>query len=112
MGSTCAAPTRKMSVPKKKQASRKKGSRRSHHSLKKVKLSNCPKCKKPLRPHFVCANCGFYKGKDILELEKKLTKKELKQKRKEDEKQKKAEKKAGGIQPVETKGDDEVKAVV
>ena len=47
-----------------------------------------------------------------MELEKKLTKKELKQKRKTEDKQAKADEKAAGVQPVETKGDDDVKAVV
>lgn len=100
-----------MSVPKKRTAKRKTRTRRSHHGLKTVKLDNCPKCKKPIRSHFACANCGYYKGADILELEKKLTKKELKQKRAQEKEQAKADKSAG-VEPVPTKGDDDVKAVV
>lgn len=82
-----------MSVPPKRLSSRRKKTRAAHHALKAVKLSTCPKCKKPVLAHRVCANCGYYKGKDILELDKKLTKKELKAKKKEAKTAAKAEKK-------------------
>ncbi len=34
-------------------------------------------------PHVVCANCGFYKGKEVVDVLKKLTKRERKAKEKE-----------------------------
>ena len=34
-------------------------------------------------PHHVCQNCGYYKGKQIVDVFKKLTKKEKKEKEKE-----------------------------
>jgi len=34
-------------------------------------------------PHRVCANCGFYKDKEVVDVLKKLTKKERKEKEKE-----------------------------
>jgi len=48
-------------------------------------------------PHTVCQNCGYYKGKAVIDVFKKLDKKEKKKKEKELKMQKeeeKAEKKA------------------
>ncbi|MCK5459767.1 50S ribosomal protein L32, partial [Candidatus Parcubacteria bacterium] len=54
-----------MSVPKKQQTKSASRQRRSHNALKKINLSPCPKCKKPVLPHTVCLNCGTYKGRQI-----------------------------------------------
>jgi len=54
-----------------------------HIFLKKPTLTTCPKCGKPALSHTVCLNCGFYKGMEIIDVLKKLTKKEKKQKEKE-----------------------------
>lgn len=44
---------------------------------------SCPKCKEPVLPHTACLNCGTYKGREVIDVLKKLTKKERKQKEKE-----------------------------
>ena len=31
-----------------------------------MRLNVCPKCKKPVLSHTVCLNCGFYKGKEVI----------------------------------------------
>ncbi len=69
-----------MSVPKKRRTKSSVGKRRSHDSLKKIKLSLCPKCKKSIIAHTACGNCGTYKGRQILkvETEKKHTNKKEK----------------------------------
>jgi len=54
-----------------------------HLYLEEPVLSVCPKCKKPVRPHTVCQNCGYYKGAEVIDVMKKLTKKERKQREKE-----------------------------
>ena len=54
-----------------------------HVFIKPPSLSYCPKCKKPARPHTVCLNCGYYKGEEIIDVLKKLTKKERKKHEKE-----------------------------
>lgn len=59
------------------------GNRRSHHALKKRQFLNCPKCKEPVLPHTACRNCGTYKNREVIDVLKKLTKKERKQKEKE-----------------------------
>ncbi len=97
-----------MSVPKKRASSRARKTRASHHALKATNLTTCSKCDKPVQPHQVCQNCGFYKGRDVLNLEAKLTKRELKKKQKEDAKQ---AQQAEAAAP-EEKTDDKTKAVV
>lgn len=46
--------------------------RRSHHTLKAPNLSLCKNCGSEHRPHHMCLNCGFYKGRVVIDL---LTKK-------------------------------------
>ena len=75
-----------MAEPKKRLTSARSGNRRSHLALKASSLSVCPKCKQPKKPHFICPNCGFYNGTDVLELEKKEREKsERKKKAQENE---------------------------
>ncbi len=57
--------------------------RRSHHFLKKIGILSCPKCGEPTLPHKVCKNCGSYRGKEIIDVLAKLTKKEKKNKGKD-----------------------------
>ena len=72
-----------MAVPKQGHTRAKVGKSRMHKYIKKVRLSVCPKCKKPVRSHTVCLNCGFYKGKEVLNVLAELTKKERKIKERE-----------------------------
>ena len=80
-----------MSVPKKKSATRRKKLRRSHHALTAVKLASCPKCKQPIKPHHACSECGFYKGKDVLNIVGKAEAKAKKKLEKDKEKELKQE---------------------
>lgn len=57
--------------------------RRSHHALGERRFLSCPKCKEPALPHTACLNCGTYKGREVIDVLKKLTKKERKKKEKE-----------------------------
>ena len=54
-----------------------------HLFLKKPSLSLCPKCSKEVLSHTICWNCGYYKGQEVVDVLKKLTKKEQKQRKKE-----------------------------
>lgn len=72
-----------MAVPRHSHTRSKVGKTRMHKFIKKVRLSLCPKCKKPVLSHTVCSNCGFYKGKEIINVLGKLTKKEKKTREKE-----------------------------
>lgn len=54
--------------------------RRSHHALKGVVTLACPKCGTIRMPHHACANCGTYKNREVIDVLKKLSKKERKTK--------------------------------
>ena len=59
------------------------GNRRGHHALKAVFLAKCSNCGYLIRPHTVCINCGKYKGKEMINVLAKLSKKEKKKKQSE-----------------------------
>ena len=40
--------------------------RRSHMALKKQGLITCGQCKKMIKPHTVCTYCGYYKGREVV----------------------------------------------
>ncbi|MDR1668841.1 MAG: 50S ribosomal protein L32 [Oscillospiraceae bacterium] len=59
-----------MAVPKNKTSKQRKAMRRSSvWRLDTPSLSACPKCGELYRPHRVCKACGFYNGRDVLQLE-------------------------------------------
>lgn len=55
-----------MAVPKKKTSKSKKNMRRAHDSIAAPGISTCPQCQEPKMPHRACANCGTYKGKEVI----------------------------------------------
>ena len=58
-----------MAVPKAKTSKARRDMRRSHHALTQPPRSNCPQCGEPKRPHRVCANCGTYKGREVIRVD-------------------------------------------
>lgn len=69
-------------VPRHHMAKGKQLRRRSHLALKPLKLVDCPQCKKKTLPHLVCKYCGYYHGKEVVNiLAKELKKKEKIKKR-------------------------------
>lgn len=42
--------------------------RRSHHALKAPNLALCKGCGAMHRPHHMCLECGFYKGRVVIDL--------------------------------------------
>ena len=60
-----------MSVPARKKSSSSVKRRRSHKALKAVGAGSCERCKTAVRPHRACTNCGFYKGRDVLDVSRK-----------------------------------------
>lgn len=61
------------------------GNRRSHHALKEPQLSKCADCGLLHLMHRVCANCGKYRGRVVIDVEKQIVKKEEKAKRRRKE---------------------------
>ncbi len=56
--------------------------RRSHHALKSKSFVKCTNCTALKMAHTVCKACGFYNGKKVLDLVKKIEKKQAKAKAK------------------------------
>jgi len=65
-----------------------------HLHLNAPVLASCPKCGKKVRQHTVCNYCGYYKGKEIINVLERLAKKEKKKRQKEIAGQEGEEKKA------------------
>ncbi len=42
--------------------------RRSHHALTAPNLAVCKNCGAQHRPHHMCLDCGFYKGRVVIDL--------------------------------------------
>ena len=60
-----------MAVPKQKVSKARKHKRNSaNFKAAAPTLVECPNCKELKEPHRVCAKCGTYKGKKIIETEK------------------------------------------
>jgi len=72
-----------MAVPKQRHTKSRRNKRRAHIFLKSPFLATCPKCGKPVLSHTVCFNCGYYKGVEVIDVLKKLTKKDRKAREKE-----------------------------
>jgi len=71
-----------MGVPRAHSTRGQKGRRRSHLALRASVLSVCGHCQKPALPHKVCSYCGYYDGKEIVNvLARELKKKEKQKKR-------------------------------
>lgn len=56
--------------------------RRSHHALGEPRLSVCPDCKAPNKRHTMCASCGRYRGRVVVDMAAKIEKKQEKAKAK------------------------------
>ena len=72
-----------MAVPRHKHTRSSVGQRRMHIFITPAALTTCTKCKKSVKPHTVCGNCGYYKGKEVINVLGKLTKKEKKMREQE-----------------------------
>ena len=72
-----------MAVPKQRHTKSRRNKRRGNIFLKSPGLTLCSKCGKEVLPHTVCFYCGYYKGTEVIDVLKKLGRKERKQKEKE-----------------------------
>ena len=59
------------------------GQRRSHHAIEAAAFSKCSHCGEQKTSHAICQNCGYYNGRQVIDVLKKLDKKERKKKEKE-----------------------------
>jgi large subunit ribosomal protein L32 len=57
-----------MPNPKRRHSKMRKNQRRSHDHLKTHSLSECPHCHERKLPHQVCPRCGYYKGREVVDM--------------------------------------------
>ena len=72
-----------MAVPKQRHTKSRRNKRRGNIFITPPAFTVCSKCGKQILPHVACPNCGFYKGREVIDVMKKLNKKEKKMKKKE-----------------------------
>ena len=56
-----------MAVPKKKISKSRRDMRRAHDALSPAAYGECTNCGELKRPHHVCAACGHYDGREVVE---------------------------------------------
>jgi large subunit ribosomal protein L32 len=57
-------------LPKRRVSSGRRDRRRAHDALKTRNMLTCPNCGESRLPHRVCANCGYYQGREVIEVPK------------------------------------------
>ena len=67
-----------MALPKGKISKARKHARRANWKISAPSVVKCPRCQKMKLPHHVCKFCGYYDGRDVLNLEAKAAKAEQK----------------------------------
>jgi len=55
-------------LPKRKHSKGKRGRRRQHDTLHPVALIACDNCGEKKRSHVMCPHCGYYGGREIIEI--------------------------------------------
>ena len=70
-----------MSVPEKRISKTRTRSRRAHHALSPIAVQLCSKCNAPILPHHACTQCGYYRGRDVLNMQAKTERRLLKKQR-------------------------------
>jgi large subunit ribosomal protein L32 len=58
-----------MATPKRRTTKAKSRSRAANWKAAPPTYSECPQCRQPKLPHRVCANCGYYRGRQAVEVE-------------------------------------------
>ena len=58
-----------MAVQQNKVSKSRKRMRRSHHALQSSYLGRCRRCNQAVMPHRICPNCGYYKGRQVIDRE-------------------------------------------
>ena len=58
--------------------------RRSHHALKAANLSACSHCGAAHRPHHMCLACGYYNGRQVMDLAAEKSKREARMRAKQE----------------------------
>jgi large subunit ribosomal protein L32 len=58
-----------MAVPKKRQSKMRRDKRRANHDkMTAPTVILCPRCSEPKLPHRICPSCGYYAGRQVIEI--------------------------------------------
>lgn len=55
-------------LPKRKYAKARQGKRRQHLGTASPAIIKCTNCNSPVLPHHACPTCGYYNGKEAVEI--------------------------------------------
>ncbi len=55
-----------MPIPFRRTSKARKAKRRTHQRAEMPTTLMCENCGADIKPHNVCKNCGFYKGKQVI----------------------------------------------
>ncbi len=55
-------------VPNKKVTRARRGRRLTAYKLKAVHPALCPRCRAAKLPHTACSRCGYYRGRQVVEV--------------------------------------------
>lgn len=72
-----------MANPKRRLTGSRRDKRRSQIRLAHTATQKCPKCGDDMMPHRACPKCGTYAGKQVVNVLKKLEKKQKRAKKAE-----------------------------
>jgi large subunit ribosomal protein L32 len=64
-----------VALPKRRHSKARGRRRRTHWKLSEINLTPCPQCKQPKLSHRVCPVCGYYSGRQVVEIKVKEKKK-------------------------------------
>jgi large subunit ribosomal protein L32 len=58
-----------MANPKRRHSKARRDKRRAHDALPRTGTAVCDNCGEVKLPHRVCASCGHYRGREVIEVE-------------------------------------------
>ena len=58
-----------MATPKRKKGRAKTRTRSANWRAEAPTYAECPQCHQPKLPHRLCGNCGYYAGREVIEVE-------------------------------------------
>lgn len=57
-----------MPNPKRRHSKSRRNKRRAHDALRAPQTIACPNCQELRMPHRVCPKCGYYKGREVIQV--------------------------------------------
>jgi large subunit ribosomal protein L32 len=57
-----------MPNPKRRHSKARRNKRRAHDFLAVPSVSECPNCHEMKMPHRACPHCGYYQGREVIEV--------------------------------------------